>query len=157
VQSLLRAVTEGQISVERIDSSVLRILETKERLGLQRNRLVDAEAAGGAWLVPRTSRGGGDRALLDHGRSQRRRRPAASCRGAAARPPSGLVKRCPQPADPGDSEEELEARRIPAETVNLGPEVSEETLAGLVEKARGATQVVASCFVRVAGSKGRPT
>jgi hypothetical protein len=45
LQSLLRAVKEGQISVERIDASVLRILETKERLGLQRNRLVDADAA----------------------------------------------------------------------------------------------------------------
>jgi CubicO group peptidase (beta-lactamase class C family) len=54
----------------------------------------------------------------------------------------------------GIPEDELEARRIPADTVTLGPEVSEETAAALLARARQYTQILASCFVRVTGSKG---
>jgi beta-glucosidase-like glycosyl hydrolase/CubicO group peptidase (beta-lactamase class C family) len=39
--SVVRAVERGDISVERIDRSVLRILETKARLNLHRERVVD--------------------------------------------------------------------------------------------------------------------
>jgi CubicO group peptidase (beta-lactamase class C family) len=58
------------------------------------------------------------------------------------------------PAILGIPEDELEARRVTAETVSLGPEVSEETSSELVASARRFTHVVASCFVRVTGSKG---
>ncbi len=43
-QALLGAVQSGQISTERLDASVRRILQAKARLGLQKNRLVDVAA-----------------------------------------------------------------------------------------------------------------
>ena len=43
-EALLSAVHSGQISQERLDASVRRILEAKARLGLQKNRLVDIAA-----------------------------------------------------------------------------------------------------------------
>ncbi len=58
------------------------------------------------------------------------------------------------PAIQGIPEAELEERRIPAETVFLGPEVSEETTAALVARAHEWSHVLASCFVRVTGAKG---
>ncbi|HSB60935.1 MAG TPA: glycoside hydrolase family 3 N-terminal domain-containing protein, partial [Vicinamibacteria bacterium] len=155
VQSLLRAVKEGQLAAERIDASVLRILETKERLGLHRDRLVDADAASKSLARPEDLE-----------------RAAEIARGSitVVRNEGGVL---PLRAEDrlgllhlvlssdvrntliqGIPEDELAARRVPAETVSLGPEVSEETAAALVAKARGATHVVASCFVRVAGSKG---
>jgi beta-N-acetylhexosaminidase len=43
-EALLAAAHSGQISQERLDSSVRRILEAKAHLGLQKNRLVDVGA-----------------------------------------------------------------------------------------------------------------
>jgi len=43
-EALLSAVKSGQISQERLDASVRRILQAKARLGLRKNRLVDLEA-----------------------------------------------------------------------------------------------------------------
>jgi beta-glucosidase-like glycosyl hydrolase/CubicO group peptidase (beta-lactamase class C family) len=43
-QALLAAAHSGQISQERLDASVRRILEAKAHLGLQKNRLVDVAA-----------------------------------------------------------------------------------------------------------------
>ena len=43
-EALLSAVKSGQISQERLDASVRRILQAKARLGLRKNRLVDVEA-----------------------------------------------------------------------------------------------------------------
>ncbi|HEY2946270.1 MAG TPA: glycoside hydrolase family 3 protein, partial [Vicinamibacteria bacterium] len=45
VKALVRGVREGQLSEQRLDESVLRILQAKERLGLERRRLVDAGAS----------------------------------------------------------------------------------------------------------------
>ena len=39
-EALLAAVKSGQVSQERLDASVRRILQAKARLGLQMNRLV---------------------------------------------------------------------------------------------------------------------
>ncbi|HET8646502.1 MAG TPA: glycoside hydrolase family 3 protein, partial [Vicinamibacteria bacterium] len=41
VQAIVRAVREGDLAEARIDASVLRILQAKERLGLHKNRKVD--------------------------------------------------------------------------------------------------------------------
>jgi len=46
-EALLAAAHSGQISQERLDASVRRILEAKARLGLQKNRLVDVAALNG--------------------------------------------------------------------------------------------------------------
>jgi len=43
-EALLAAAHSGQISQDRLDASVRRILEAKARLGLQKNRLVDVAA-----------------------------------------------------------------------------------------------------------------
>ena len=43
-EALVAAAHSGQISQERLDASVRRILEAKARLGLQKNRLVDVAA-----------------------------------------------------------------------------------------------------------------
>ena len=43
-KALLRAVERGSISIERLDTSVARVLEAKERLGLHRRRTVDLDA-----------------------------------------------------------------------------------------------------------------
>ena len=43
-EALLAAVQSGQISQERLDASVRRILQAKAQLGLQKNRLVDIAA-----------------------------------------------------------------------------------------------------------------
>jgi beta-N-acetylhexosaminidase len=43
-EALLSAVHSGQISQDRLDASVRRILEAKARLGLQKNRIVDVAA-----------------------------------------------------------------------------------------------------------------
>ena len=155
VQSLLRAVQEGQLTVERIEASVLRILETKERLGLHRSRLVDPDAATKSLARPEDLARAADIAresitvVRNEGgvlplRAEDPLRILHLVLSSDAR--NVLIQGIP--------EEELEGRRVPAETVNLGPEVSEETAAAMVEKARAATHVLASCFVRVAGSKG---
>src|SRR2546425_459286 len=149
------AVTEGQLSMERIDASVLRILETKERLGLHRSRLVDADAAAKSLARPEDVARAADiaRASITVVRNE------GGVLPLRAEEPLRLLhlvlsSDARNPLIQGIPEEELEERRLPTETVNLGPEVSEETTAALVEKARSATHVLASCFVRVAGSKG---
>ncbi len=43
IESLIQAVREGEISEERIDTSVLRILKAKARLGLHREKLVNTK------------------------------------------------------------------------------------------------------------------
>jgi beta-N-acetylhexosaminidase len=54
----------------------------------------------------------------------------------------------------GIPEEELQDRRVTVRTLSLGPEVSDATAARIVAQAREFTHVLASCFVRVAASKG---
>jgi len=44
IDSLIQAVKDGQISEERINTSVRRILETKARLGLHKSRFVDIKS-----------------------------------------------------------------------------------------------------------------
>ncbi len=155
VQSLVRAVKEGQLSEARIDESVRRILETKERLGLHRNRRVDTEAtlksldrpedvaraldiARAAITVVRNEGG----VLPLHAESEIRLLHLV------------LSSDVRNPLLLGIPEDELEARRIPVETVSLGPEVSAATAGALVARAPQFTHVLASCFVRVAGARG---
>jgi beta-glucosidase-like glycosyl hydrolase/CubicO group peptidase (beta-lactamase class C family) len=155
VQSLVRAVREGQLAESRIDESVRRILETKERLGLDRNRLVNVEATLKSLQRPE-----------DLARSQqiaqdsitvvRNEGKVLPLRAEAPLRLLHLVLSSDvrNPLLLGIPEDEIEARRIPAETVSLGPEVSEETIAALAARAPEFTHVLASCFVRVAGARG---
>src|SRR5262249_23067465 len=54
----------------------------------------------------------------------------------------------------GIPEGELAARKVPTQTVVLGPEVAPDTAARLVASAPGFTHIVASAFVRVAAYNG---
>ena len=154
-QSLVRAVKEGQLTEARLDLSVRRILETKERLGLDKNRLVDRETLGKSVDRPE-----------DEVEAQRIARASITVvrneghvLPLRADQPLHLLhlvlsSDIHNPAIHGIPEEELAARRIPTETVSLGPEVSEETSAALVARAPEFTHVLASGFVRVTSSKG---
>jgi len=155
VQSLLRAVAEGQLTEARIDDSVRRILETKERLGLHKARRVDADAA-----VKSLDRPEDVARALDIARASITVvRNEGGVLPLHAEAPLRLLhlvlsSDLRNPLLQGIPEDELEARRIPAETVSLGPEVTAETAAALVARAHEFTHILASCFVRVAGSKG---
>ncbi len=155
VQSLVRAVGEGQLTEARIDESVRRILETKERLGLNRNRRVDAEAT-----LKSVDRPEDVARALDIARASITLvRNEGGVLPLRAEEPIRLLhlvlsSDVRNPLLLGIPEEELEARRIPAETVSLGPEVTAETAAALVARAPQFTHVLASCFVRVAGGRG---
>ena len=145
----------------RIDESVLRILEAKERLG-------PAQAAHGRPAPAPARRSGrpedveraaGDRAPVDHGRAQRGRRAAAARRGAAAHPAPRDVERRAQrrrrrAGHPGGRARGAGASR--PRRCTLGPEVSEETAREILARARGVharARVRASCgWPRSAGT-----
>jgi beta-glucosidase-like glycosyl hydrolase/CubicO group peptidase (beta-lactamase class C family) len=155
VQALVRAVREGALAEARLDESVQRILEAKQRLGLHRQRLVDLDAVAARLARPEDV----ERALELARRSI-----------TVVRNEGGLLPlRSEQPLRllhlvlssdvrnrdiQGIVEEELARRRIDAETVALGPEVADETVAELVARAGEFSHVLASAFVRVRGAKG---
>jgi beta-N-acetylhexosaminidase len=155
VRALVRAVREGQIAPERIDLSVLRILQTKERLGLHKNRLVDPAAVSKSVGRPEDI----ERALEIARRSITVVRNEGGVLPLRAEEPLRLLhlvmsSDARNDAIQGIPEDELQDRRVAVRTISLGPEVSEETAARIVGQAREFTHVLASCFVRVAASKG---
>jgi beta-glucosidase-like glycosyl hydrolase/CubicO group peptidase (beta-lactamase class C family) len=157
VRSLVRAVREGQIARSRIDASVLRILEAKERLGLHRQRRVDPAAA--------------DR---DVGRPQDVEKALDIARRSVTvvKNEGGLLPLHAEEAlrifhlvlssdprsDPsiiqGFPEDELTRRAVPAQTMWLGPDVSEATAEKVLARAAEFTHVLASSFARVGAFRG---
>lgn len=155
IAALARAVKEGEISEQRIDQSVLRILEAKERLGLHRERRVDTKALSRSVGRPADVQRAGEIA--------RRAVTVVKNQGEV------LPLQAEQPlrvlhlvlssdvrndAIRGIPEAELAARKIVTETMSLGPEVSEATTASIVARAKDFTHVLASCFVRVGAYRG---
>jgi uncharacterized protein YbbC (DUF1343 family)/beta-glucosidase-like glycosyl hydrolase/CubicO group peptidase (beta-lactamase class C family) len=155
VQSLRRAVEEGQLDEARLDASVRRILAAKARFHLDRQRFVDPEIARRAVGLPadqeRASeiarqsitvvRNRGDVLPLA---SERRLRIlhlvlASDWAGASL----GTI-----PA------EELAARDVTLETRRLGPQISETAADEVVQAASGFTQVVVSAYVTATAGKG---
>jgi beta-glucosidase-like glycosyl hydrolase/CubicO group peptidase (beta-lactamase class C family) len=155
VQALVRAVREGSLSEARLDESVRRVLEAKERLGLDRQRLVELDAVAARLARPEDSQRALElaRSSITLVRNQgellplRAERPLRLLHLVLS---SDVSNRDIQ----GIVEDELAARRVLAETVSLGPEVSEETAAQLVARSREFSHVLASAFVRVTGAKG---
>jgi CubicO group peptidase (beta-lactamase class C family) len=154
-QALLRAVREGQLTAARIDASARRILQVKERLGLHRQRRVEAEAVARSVARPEDVAKAMEvaRASITLVRNEGGRVPLR------AEEPLRLLhlvlsSDVRNPAIQGVPEEELLLRRIPADTVSLGPEVSEETSREIVARAASFTHVLASCFARVTGKRG---
>ena len=155
VQALVRAVWEGQLSEARIDESVRRILETKERLGLDRRRLVDVDAVSKSVGRPEDI----ERAMAIGRDSITVLRNQGGILPLRAERPLSLLHLVMSSDARNDQiqgfpEDEFQDRRIPARTLSLGPEVSEETAAKLVAMAPDFTHVVVSAFVRVTSSKG---
>ena len=157
IRALVRAVREGQLASSRIDASVLRILQAKERLGLERTRTVDLAAT--------------DR---DVGRPQDVERAFEIARQAVTvvKNDGGvlplhaeeslrilhLVLSSDLRSDPnviqGFPEDELAKRDIPTQTIWLGPDVSEETSARVLAASAEFTHVLASSFARVGAFRG---
>jgi CubicO group peptidase (beta-lactamase class C family)/beta-glucosidase-like glycosyl hydrolase len=155
LRALVRGVRENQLTSDRIDVSVLRILQTKERLGLHKNRLVDPAAVSRSVGRPEDV----ERALEVARRSITVVRNEGQVLPLHAEDPLRILhlvlsSDARNDAIQGIPEEELEDRRVVVRTLGLGPEVSDETAARIVAQAPEFTHVVASCFVRVAGAKG---
>jgi beta-glucosidase-like glycosyl hydrolase/CubicO group peptidase (beta-lactamase class C family) len=153
--ALVRAVREGELTEARIDESVLRLLETRERLGLHARRLVDPAALAGSVGRPADM----ERALEIARRSITVVRNDGPVLPLRAERPLRLLhlvlsSDARNDAVQGIPEDELAQRAIPARTLNLGPEVSEETAARVLAMSADFTHVLASCFVRVAAAKG---
>jgi beta-glucosidase-like glycosyl hydrolase/CubicO group peptidase (beta-lactamase class C family) len=155
VAALVRAVREGVLTERRLDVSVLRLLETKQRIGLDRRRSVDEAAASRSIARPE-----------DLARAQQIAEGSITLvrndGGVLPLHPEGplrilhLVLSSDAKNDliQGIPEAELRQRGIAAETVELGPVVSEATTAALLARARDFSHVLASCFVKVTASKG---
>ena len=155
LQAIVEAVRQGKIAEARIDASVLRILETKERLGLDRNRRTDAAAVS---------------ASVDRPEDVAKALELARSSITVVRNEGGVLPlHLEEPlrllhlvmssdarnaAVQGIPEEELRTRGVLVTTVSLGPEVSPQVAHDLVARAAEATHVLASCFVRVSGAKG---
>lgn len=153
-RALLAAVRSGRITEGRIDASVLRILALKERLGLHRERRVDE----GTWerSVARPE---------DLARSLEVARASIT----VVRNEGGVLPLHPRPlrllhlvlsseddnpAVQGIPEDELQARGVSAETMTLGPELTEATSADVLSRVEAATHVLVSLFVRGSGARG---
>lgn len=157
VQSLVRAVHEGEVPAARIDASVLRILEVKERMGLDQARLVDTAGLARAVARPEDV----ERALAIARASitlVRNEDGVLPLKAEEALKVLHLVMSSDARMDAniaqGIPEAELAERRVPAETLWLGPEVSEERTREILARAAEFTHVLASSFVRVGAFRG---
>ncbi|MCH9650624.1 MAG: serine hydrolase [Deltaproteobacteria bacterium] len=156
IQSLVRAVREGQISESHLDASVLRILEAKERLGLVENRFV--EAAHLSRMVGRPE----DRetaaeiteasitlvrnegALLPlHAEDPLRLLHVVAANNPSRAARAGVVAR------------ELRQRRLAVESHAFWGDVSQDRIESLAEDAKTFTHIVVSAFPG-AGQTGLP-
>ena len=154
VRALARAVAEGQLTEERLDASVRRILEAKARLGLHRERRVDAGDIGRRLARPEDAARAAElaRASITVVRNDGGVLPLPS------EAPLKLLQlvitaRTGSPAR-GLPEEELARRRVEVDTRLLGPEVTPETEAEILKAAAVASHVVVSAFVRAASAGG---
>ena len=155
VEAIVRAVKSGRLGRARLDASVRRLLEAKARLGLHTNRYVDPAAA---------------RQAVDRPEDESRALDIARDSITVIRNEGGILplqKDQPlsvlhlvlssdmrNPAISGVPEAELARRGIHSETESFGPQMSPAEIDRLVALARSRTHVLASCFVRVTGSKG---
>jgi beta-glucosidase-like glycosyl hydrolase/CubicO group peptidase (beta-lactamase class C family) len=155
IKALVRAVKEGQLPAERLDAAALRVLEAKERLGLERERLVETkglatrlgrpEDVERAFAIARNAitvvkNEGGVLPLHAEGRLRLLHLVLSSDTR------NELIQ--------GHPEDELESRRVPTETRAFGPEISDQSAADLIARAPEFSHVLVSAFVRVSASKG---
>ncbi len=155
VKAIARAVAEGELAKERLDSAVLRVLEAKQRLGLDRERAVDPRGpltrVGRPEVVERAFQIARDSITLVRNqggllplRAEDPMRLLHLVMSSDVR--NELIR--------GFPEDELADRRIAVETRSFGPEIAESTAAEVLSAAAGASHVVVSAFVRVSASRG---
>lgn len=157
IKALTRAVRKGVLTEARIDESVGRILAAKESLGLLQPKA--ARAATGDRSVGRPS--DVERALDIARRSITVVRNEGGVLPLRAEEPLRLLH-VVLSSDPrtdahviqGFPEDELKRRRIPFQTVYVGPEAAEAKTAEVLSRAAGASHVLASVFARVAAFRG---
>jgi len=139
IQSLVRGVREGQITEERIDRSVRRILQAKAALGLHQERFVDPRV--GAREVGRPE-------------DQERARRIAEASITLVRNDGNLlplrvedplrILHLVTPRDLGFPEEEFAARKVTVETLQLAAEVVSERVEEIVAIALESTHILVS-------------
>lgn len=157
VQSVARALAEGQLDAARLDASVRRVLAAKARLGLHRQRLVDVERVDEAVGRPADVA----RAVEIAGRAITVVRNDDGVLPLRAEKPLRLLhlELAAPPRDPGiwsPLDDELESRGIPVVTRRLGPEVSPETARQILAEARDASHVLVSSLVWVSPDAETP-
>ena len=159
VQSLVRAVREGQLDAARIDEAAARVLAAKARLGLTARRPVDRAAL--RRDVGRPEDAARAAAIAAQAMTLVRNRGAIVPLAAEARLDvlhlvlsSDWVN---ANIDAGDTipGRELARRGAAVTTRRVGPQLPPAVADELVAAAAGRTHVVVSAFVRVTSSKGR--
>ena len=154
VQALTRAVREGVLPASRIHESVIRILQAKERLGLNRQRAVDPEALEKAVGRPEDVQ----RALEVARSSITVVRNDAGVLPLRADTPVRVLhlvlsSDARNDAIQGVPEDELERRRIPFQSMYLGLESGEERAAEVLAQER-TRRTWWPAFVRVGAFRG---
>lgn len=153
IQSVVRAVEEGQLTEARIDQSVERVLEAKARLGLHKDRLVDVGDIGRSVARPQDMA----RALEVAEQSITVVRNEDGILPLHAEDPlrilhlvisSGLRDRAVQ----GIQDDELRTRGIDFKSRFLGPEVAPVIADQIMEEVSQFTHVVVSSHIWVSSS-----
>ena len=156
IQSVVRAVAEGQLTEARIDESVRRVLEAKARLGLHENRLVNPAHLGSSVARPEDL----ERAHEIAEASITVVRNEGDILPLHAEDPlkilhleisSGLRDRAVQ----GVTQGELEARGIPFKSRFLGPDVAPVIADRVLAEVGNYTHVVVSSHIWVSSNKSR--
>ncbi len=151
VRGVLEAVRKGRLTQQRIDSSVLRLLQAKARLGLHRERFVRIESIPDALLDPDdwdAARRTAQRAVTlvrNEGGVIPLKDRAGACwfilsGSRFSTQGLGLL-------------EELRARRVPNATL-LDPDLPEPEFAAQAEKAAACSAVVVAAYVTASAYRG---
>jgi beta-glucosidase-like glycosyl hydrolase/CubicO group peptidase (beta-lactamase class C family) len=155
VQSLVRAVREGQLTEARLDESVARVLKAKEGLGLHEQRFVDGDA-----LAESVGRTADIQEALNVARASVTlvKNEAGVLPLHAERAPRLLHLLLTSDVRDRDIrgilEEELALRGGEVHHEILGPEVSHVTAREIAQTVGDYSHVLISAFARVRGGKG---
>ncbi len=148
-QSIARAVREGQLAQARLDEAVLRVLAAKARLGLHRQRLADAQGARER-AGRREDQARADAIARDAITLVRNRGDVVPLAVERRLRVLHLVLAGDGVDDAADTlDAELDARRVPRETLYVPARLLPQERADLVARAKdGFTHVVASLYLR---------
>ncbi len=157
IREIARAVREGRIAEVQIDASVLRLLKTKESLGLDRNRLVDEAEIGKNVGRPEDI----EEANRITESSMTLVKNEGNVIPLAVEKPLRILHLIMSSDARNDNisgipEAEFARRYVKATNRYVGPDLTPEVADAIVAQAQSGafSQVVASAFVRVTSSKG---